>query len=483
MKTYSVEELVRLSGATLLCGEVTRAATKFSFSSKECDEDTVFLPIVGERVDAHDFIGDAYARGCRITFTERGAVEPQTEGMVYLAVDSTVGAWQRLGAAIRKEASAVPIVSITGSVGKTTTKELVATTLTPMGTVLKTVGNKNGQLGVPHMMQMLSEKPDVAVIEMGMSLFGEMARIAPVVAPNYAIITNIGVSHIGNLGSKENIRKEKLSMLNNMQAPGVVLLNGDDALLRELCEVGRGQRSPEEIAMYDETRSKLSELTLLSYGQAEWCDYRFERVRLHPDSSEFLFCYKEMRVFIRLPVPGLHNVANAVAALAVAHRLGIAITDAAKVLENYHPMSMRGAVEQLPRGIWLIDDTYNASPDSMRSGLAILAGTVAKRRIAMLADILELGEQSESCHRQVGAYVAECPVDVLITVGTEARAIAAEAAKKEGLWIMSFATKEAGLKCLLSIVKDGDAILMKGSRGMGLEYAAAALRDVLKTIK
>ncbi len=477
MRTYTVGELATLMGATLIQGDAGREVQAFSFSSKEGDETTVFLPMVGERVDAHDFIGDAYAHGMRVTLTERGTVVPGTEEMSYLAVEKTMDAWQRLGAAVRREYDNIPMVSITGSVGKTTTKELVATALSPAGRVLKTVGNKNGQLGVPQMMLMLSEQPDVAVIEMGMSLFGEMGRIAPVAAPNYGILTNIGVSHIGNLHSQENIRKEKLCMLNHMQSPAVIFVNGDDPLLADLCPKAPGYQGYENMALYPETRQALRRVTVVSYGQAQWCDYRCEAVELMPEASSFAFCFDEERYSVALPVPGIHNVSNAVAALAVAHALNLPVEASIEALRQYRPMAMRGAMERLDGGICMIDDTYNASPDSMRSGLDILAGVEAKRRIAVLADILELGEQSAECHRLVGGYVAERPVDILITIGKEAKEIATGASGKETLTIHSFGTREQGQEFLMSILSEGDAVLLKGSRGMGLDRIASAMRE------
>ncbi len=476
MSTYTVGDLVSHMGAELLQGDAGREVSTFSFSSKEGDGQTVFLPIVGERADAHDYIGDAYAHGMRVTLTERGELVPGTEDMCYLKVDKTADAWQRFGAWVRSEHANVPLVSITGSVGKTTTKELIATALSPLGTVLKTQGNRNGQLGVPQMMLMLTDNTDVAVIEMGMSLFGEMGRIAPVSTPNYAVITNIGVSHIGNLLSQENIRKEKLCCFNHMAAPAVVLVNGDDRLLRVLCPSCPDYRGYEDIDLYPETRAVLAKVTVLSYGTAEWCDYRYSDAVLYGEGSEFTFSCEGVKCKVSLPVPGIHNVSNATAAIAMAIRLGLAPEQAKEALAGYRPMAMRGTVERLQGGICLIDDTYNASPDSMRSGLDILEGTTGTRHIAVLADILELGEQSKACHHLVGKYVAEHCVDVLITIGAEAKEIAVGAA--DGTRdIHSFATRDEGQAYLLSILREGDVVLLKGSRGMGLDHIAKIIRE------
>ena len=484
--SYTVLDIAKGMGAKLLCGDPDATVDRFTFSSKDGDARTMFIPMKGERVDAHDFIADAYAHGVRVTTTERGEIVPGTEGMAYLYTEDARAAWQRFGASLRDRFAAVKMVAVTGSVGKTTTKELVATALLPLGKVLKTEGNKNGQLGVPQMMAELSDDTDAAVIEMGMSLPGEMGRIAAVAKPDCAVITNIGVSHIGNLGSQEAIRREKLSVIDSLSAGGTLLVNGDDPLLAVLCKDNPEYRGTDGIEMYDRTRGRLSDVTIAAYGAAPWCRYRYAEEVLSEDSATFSFVSGDTEVRVELPVPGHHNVSNATAAIAIAGLFGLPAEAAAQALLSYRPMAMRGGIETLADGVIMIDDTYNASPDSMRSGLNVLCAVKAERRIAVLADILELGELSEQCHRSVGRDVAGRPVDILITVGTEARAIAdeAETALREKacddagkLTVIRTTTKEEGRDALLSVVKPGDAVLLKGSRGMGMDAIAKVLRE------
>ena len=478
MKSLTVREITELAQGRLLQGDLQQRIDAFSFSSKEGNETTLFLPIVGERVDAHDFIPDAMAHGMRVTMTERERVETGAEEMTYIAVDSTRDALQRLGRAWRQRYSSVPVVGITGSVGKTTTKEMISAALQTVGVVLKTEGNKNGQLGVPLMVMQLCERQKGAVIEMGMSLFGEMARIAEVAQPNYAVITNIGVSHIGNLHSKENIRKEKLCILNQIQKPAIVFVNGDDPLLAALCPNSPEFAGYDEIALYPKTREQLVNVRFRSYGTAAWCDYRAESIEATKDGVAFLYCHGEVAERVELSVLGRHNVQNAVAAMAVAEAEGIASFVAKRGLKEYRPVAMRGNVEQLPNGVWLIDDTYNASPDSMKSGLDILdAVQNCGRKIAVLADILELGEHSEQCHKAVGDFVCTHAVDILFTIGEEARAIAGAARKKQGIQIHSFSDREEASESLLTLLQEGDAVLLKGSRGMGLDWLAKQVRE------
>ncbi len=478
MKRLTVREITEMMEGTLLQGDPEQTIGEYSFSSKEGGENTLFLPTVGERADAHDFIPDAFANGMRATLTERGRVEPGTEAMTYIAVDSTRDALQRLGKAWRQRYSEIPMVGITGSVGKTTTKEMIYATLQTAGVVLKTEGNKNGQLGVPLMMLLLSGHQRSAVIEMGMSLFGEMARIADVAQPNYAVITNIGVSHIGNLLTQENIRKEKLCILNHIRKPAIAFVNGDDPLLSALCPKSPNFAGYENIDLYPETRAQLPNVQFRSYGTAAWCDYRAENLEILENGVAFDYCHDEVSERVTLPVMGRHNVSNAIAAMAVAEAEGIATFVAKRGLLDYRPMAMRGNVEQLPSGIWLIDDTYNASPDSMKSGLDILEAVRNDgRKIAVLADILELGEQSGECHRLVGSYVNAHSVDVLLTVGEEAKEIAREAGKKKGLLVRSFSNREEAGACLQELLQEGDAVLLKGSRGMGLDRLAKQVRE------
>ena len=478
---YTVSEIAEGMGATILQGDGNRTVSAWTFSSKEGNEDTMFVPMKGERVDAHDFIADAYAHGVRVTTTERGEVVPGTEVLTYLAVSDARAAWQRLGAYWRRKHASVPMIAITGSVGKTTTKELTALALSPKGNVLKTSGNHNGQLGVPQMMAELEDDTDCAVIEMGMSLPEEMGRIAEVAMPDYAAITNIGLSHIGNLGSQEGIRREKLSIVNRLSEGGILFVNGDDPLLRVLCPDCPEYAGTDGILMYPATRERFRSLTVVAYGAEEWCRYRYTGEVLSEETAEFTYAGPNGELAVSLQAPGHHNVSNATLAIAVAETMGVAAADAAEALASYRPMTMRGGRETIPGGIVLIDDTYNASPDSMRSGLDVLCSVSAKRHIAMLADMFELGDHAEEGHRRVGRDVAERPVDVLITVGELSEAMADEAAKRaaetgRATEIISVRTKEEGRDCLLALLSEGDAVLLKGSRGMKLDEVAEALR-------
>ncbi len=458
MPAVKMQEIADMTGGELLCGDGSLVIEAYSTDSRKVSANTLFIPVIGENVDAHDYIKDAYKNGCRATFTSRDDRSCLPEGMTCIKVDNNVFALQRLAEAVRKRFQ-LPIVGITGSVGKTTTKEMIAAALSTELEVLKTHGNMNSQVSLPQMILKLEDKYQIGVIELGMSQVGEMERIVRVARPNTAVITNIGLSHIGQLGSKENILKEKLRILDCMSDNGLVLVNGNDELLSKLksdCDVK---------ALYPCTIDILKKLRIESFGTNEACTHRAENLVIEGEYSEFTYRgYK-----IKLNVGGSHNVLNALAALAVAQAYGVPTDKAAEGLANYKPANMRGEIKKI-RDFTLLDDAYNASPDSMRASLDIFMGIKAERHIAILADILELGELSGECHRAVGRMAAEHKVDVLFTIGNEAHAIAKAARELGNIPIIrEFDSNLDAYKELVGILKTNDAIMVKGSRGMRLE--------------
>ncbi len=468
MRVYQAKEIAEIVNGKIIAGAETVEVTDCSTDSREHGEGLLFVPVIGERVDAHEFIADAYKNGMRVTFTSRGEVIPGTEEMTYIKVEDTVAALQQLAAQVRSEFE-LPLVGITGSVGKTTTKEMIAAALSVEKNVLKTEGNMNSQVGLPKMMMRLTPEHEIAVIEMGMSMPGEMARLAKVAKPACAVLTNIGVSHIGQLGSKENIRQEKLNIINELPERGIIILNADDPLLAEL-KTARGRLDLNEV-----TKEKLVGHRIVTYGTNPDADYCAMDISYMGDKTFFLLSIKNDMVMqpVVLSALGEHNVLNALAAIAVAEYFGVEAKSAAKGLLSYAPPAMRGG-KQEKDGIQVIDDTYNASPDSMKGGIDILMATKAERHVAVLADMLELGDFSADCHREVGAYLAsekaldapEKGVDLLVAIGTEAKYYA-EAAK--GVEAHCFENNTDALAYLKDYLKSGDAVLVKGSRGMHLE--------------
>ena len=413
------------------------------------------MPVKGERTDAHDFILTALRSGAAAVLTQEHS---ESDGpRAWIAVEDTREALQKIAAAYRAKFS-LPVVGVTGSVGKTSTKEMIALALSAGMTVMKTPGNSNSQIGVPLTLFRLSEDCGAAVVEMGMSEFGEMSRIAAVAAPDYAVMTNIGVSHIEQLGSKENILTEKLHITDRFHKGSVLFLNGDDEMLRSAA-------------------GKVSFETVL-YGTAPDCAFRAERIETVGDSTWFHYIAPDgAQGEARLPAIGRHHVLNALAGLAVAQRLGVPLPRAAQAFEEYRAPAMRQQIKRA-NGFTVIDDSYNSSPDSAKSSLGVLQTIPGERRIAVLADMLELGTFSERGHREVGAAAARSGVGLLITVGERARQIAAGAQEASpGLDCRVCLDNAQACETLKAEVRAGDVVLVKGSRGMHTEEIVGMLLD------
>lgn len=489
MESFSALKIAEIVGGSILYGDSNKVISDISTNSKEGNENTLFVPIIGERVDAHNFIIDAYNSGIRVTFTMRDTIEENTEEMTYIRVTHTLDALQQIATYYRDQFT-LPIIGITGSVGKTTTKEMIAAALSVKYNVLKTIGNMNSQVGLPQMMLKIAPEHDIAVIEMGMSLSGEMERLAKIVKPTLAVVTNIGVSHIGQLGSKENIRAAKLNIMNEFQKDTILFVNGEDELLYEVYDAYRKDfadietsKKQSNIKVSSETRKALNNAKVEAFGLQSDFAYSAKNIRNVGEQTFFNFCFLDSRgkmveEEIILNVLGTHNVLNAVVALSVAYTYGIKPQDAKKGLEEYRPISMRGGIEKL-QGITLVDDTYNASPDSMKSAVdVLLALPETKRRIAVFADILELGEMSRSCHYDVGKYLAGTTVDLVVTVGSEAGYIIDGIRdNNDRITTLNFMDNERASKYLLSELKSGDSIILKGSRGMHLDEIVHKIKE------
>ena len=485
MKEIRVAELVKAVDGELIYGEENGIISSVSTNSKEIEEGALFVPIIGERVDAHQFIDMAFGGGATATFTSR-KIENFVEGKAYIKVEDTVKALQKAAAWYRSQFD-VKLIGITGSVGKTTTKEMIAAALEESFVVLKTKGNMNSQIRLPLMMFELETDTQIAVIEMGMSEVGEMSRLAAIAKPDLVVMTNIGVSHIGQLGSKDNIRKEKMNIIDQCVPGTKVFVNGEDPLLQQLCqfsaEAAKGKAPSREL--FDEaTIEKIGQIQVECFGTGENCEYRGIDNKTVGEKQKYTYVSRNCREEIQLAVLGAHNVNNATVAMAIAEFFGVEPAKAKEGLAAYRPIAMRGQIYE-HAGRKIIDDTYNASPDSMKSGASVLLEMEGvSRRIAVFADVLELGEVSRSCHYEVGQFLADKVVnghklDAVLTVGKEAKAIC-EAIKdsKSDMFVKAFASNEEIIAYLKEYSCAGDGILVKGSRGMHMEKVVKALQEM-----
>ena len=450
-----------------------------STDSRSVKQGDLFIALRGENFDAHNFVPEVIAKGAALV-----VVEHIVEGVSLdrqIVVPNSLHAFGKIGAYNRSLYKGV-VIGLTGSAGKTTTKEEIKFALGRFGKTYATSGNHNNNVGVPITLCNMDMDAEYAVIEMGMSEEGEMARLAAVARPQTAVVTNIGVAHIGQLGTRENIRKEKLDLIREFPDGGVLILNGDDPLLSEIAAVHNGMTEPERVCLSERAGERLAKAVVRTYGTGEDADYRASDIRLTPQGTRFTFTSRggdgeeiELQAF------GIHNVYNALAALAAADRFGIAAADAKKALKEWRPPRMRGTIE-VTGGITLIDDTYNANPDSMKGAIDLLADlTGVTRRIAVLADMLELGELSGSCHREIGEYIVsrkEGAPDLVVLIGRESRHIAEAIREKGGRQqIRHFMENAEAAAYLKQAVRPGDAVVIKGSRSMKLDEVADALRS------
>ena len=458
MKSIQISDIVKAVSGIVLWGEDTAKIRQVVIDSRQAEEGCLFVPIIGERVDAHRFIPDVLKAGAACVFTSDKTIRGERGTGIY--VKDTLKALQDFGAWYRSKFS-IPVVGITGSVGKTTTKEMISAVLETKYRTLKTIGNLNSQIGLSLMMFHIEEDTEMAVFEMGISMPGEMERLVDIARPETAVMTNIGVSHIGNLGSRENICREKGKILTHFGKEGTLFICGNGDL----------QKLSAENVPYDCCEGNCR---TIFYGTEMGCEYYADDIHGTKDGQIFDFHSPEGTYPVELSVMGIHNVCNAVVALAIGLKYGVPVETGKEALKAYQPIAMRGVVKEV-RGIHIIDDTYNASPDSITSNIhALFAYPGEGRRIAVLADVLELGEQSEELHRGIGEYILKEKeegrvLSLLVTVGQESAHISNFVKDNSDIQTIHFSEKEKALPYLQEQAVAGDWILVKGSRGMQMD--------------
>lgn len=459
MVPIRVKDVLQATGGSLLCGGEDAVITDVVTDSRQVKEGTLFVPIIGERVDAHRFIPDVMSAGAAASFTSDRQRVTETGACIY--VEDTLTALQKLAAWYRQQFD-IPVIGVTGSVGKTTTKEMISTVLGVKYNVLKTIGNLNSQIGVALMMFHIEEDTELAVFEMGMSMPGEMARLVEIARPQTAVLTNIGVSHIGNLGSREKITYEKGHIVKYVGSSH----NGRFYI----CGNGDLQKLSRENIPYAENASPCE---TVFYGMADGCAYAASDLQVAGEGQRFLY-HGQKECAAELSVMGRHNVENAVIALALGEQFGVGLSEAAEALKGYRSFSMRGERKDC-HGYHIIDDTYNASPDSINSNIdALFDYSEEGDKIVVLGDVLELGVQAEELHRGIGDFiVGEAKkgkkLSCVITVGEGAGYISSQVEEKSDIRTKACLDNDEAAEFLKQIVKPGDWVLVKGSRGMHMD--------------
>lgn len=417
--------------------------------SRAVREGCIFVAFPGERFDGHDFAAGALEKGALYVVLNHPVDGVPVEKAV-LCPDS-YRAMMTMGANYRSQYHP-RIVGVTGSVGKTTTKQMCYAAIAGFGNTIKTEGNQNNELGLPRTLFQIGSDTRYAVVEMGMSHLGEIDRLARCARPDVGIITCIGVSHIGNLGSQENICKAKLEICAGLPAGAPLVLNGDDPFLRKA-------------ALPDHVRP-----VWFSLGDEEGADVCALSIQQEGDGMRFVLEDREEGSFdVTIPAMGRHNVANALAAYCAATRLGLDARRVIAGLADFQQTGMRQHVVH-SKGVDVIEDCYNANPDSMKAALAMFHEYPCRRRFALLGDMLELGELSGQAHAEVGRQAAECGLDLLVCYG-EASADMARTAQAAGVNAVHAASYREAADALLAQLRPGDALLVKASRGMALEKA------------
>lgn len=450
MKTLSIKEIASALGAEYT-GEAV--ITGISIDSRTVEKGDLYIAIQGENFDGHIFSKSAVENGASAVMCHKD-IDCDCPKII---VKDTQEAFLALAAWYRQQFP-ILVVGLTGSVGKTTTKEMIAAALSSEKNTLKTEGNLNNSIGVPRTLMRLEESTQAAVVEMGMDQKGQISVLTNCVKPDAAVITNIGVSHMENLGSREGILSAKLEIVEGLKEGGKLFLNSDDPYLMS------AHIENHEVIYYGINNSS--------------CKYKAENIKAIGAETEFDIRFDGKTQHILIPTIGIHNVYNALAAFAVSCEHGILPENAADGLSKYTPSGMRQRLRTVS-GITFIEDCYNASPDSVRAAINTLSSLSAKRKIAVLGDMLELGSVSEDAHRNSGMLAAKKKTDAVFTFG-ERSVATAEKAKEMGVpFTESFLTHEALTDKLYSFIKDGDAVLFKGSRGMKLEEVINPLYEKL----
>lgn len=463
MKNMTLENIEKACGGRYIGTEAAKKTEVLGvvIDSRQVESGYLFVAIPGEKVDGHKFIPDVFAKGAAAVLSEQQLEDPAGP---YILVESTTKALRDLAEYYRKSLD-IKVVGITGSVGKTSTKEMIASVLSEKYKVLKTEGNYNNEIGLPLTIFKIRAEHEVAVLEMGISEFGEMHRLATMANPDICVITNIGLCHLENLKTRDGILKAKTESFAHLKKDGIAILNGDDDKLSTIRQVG--DKEP------------------VFYGMEEKMEYREDAKKsVYATGVENLGLYgMQARIHtpegerdVRIPIPGEHNVYNALAATAVGLSLGLSLDQISSGILK--AKTIGGRTNLLNTGsMTVIDDCYNANPVSMKASIDVLA-TAEGRKIAVLGDMGELGENEKKLHYEVGEYLAKKEIDVLFCAGELSEEIA-KAAQKESKTceVYYFKTRDALLEQLLPFLKKGDTVLVKASHFMEYPKIVKALTD------
>lgn len=456
MQTLTVFEITCAVSGKLLAGNEHTEVTSVTSDSRKVSVGALFIPWKGERFDGHDFIDDALSDGAAAALTERELPQYRADKS-YILVSDMKKALKALAGYYRSR-FILPFVQVTGSTGKTTAKEMIAAVLREKYETLKTIGNFNGELGTPLLLLSLSERHEAAVVETGMDAPGQIRALGEIIRPHFAAIVNVGVAHMERLGSRENILKAKCEIFDYLDRDGVAILNGDDDMLSKL------------------------DLPYRTYfcGKGENCNVRISDVSHRGLTDTTCTVTTEKDSYrLTIPAPGDHMPYPAAMALIIAEEMGLNKDEIIRGIASYTTTGDRMRVERLAGGRIMLNDSYNANPQSMEAALRTLATVELRRRIAFLGDMKELGDATESGHNAMGRLAGELGIDVLFCTGPYCRDYMVTAAKEAGVRdVRWYATKDEAYQDLVEVFTERSALLLKGSHFANrLDLAADYLRD------
>ncbi len=447
-----IKEILQATKGKLIQGNEEEEINEFCRDTRIIKEGDAYIGIKGENFDGNTLWKNAFENGAStvilqgIDFSKENLEKYKNENII--VVEDTIEALADIATYRRMLfGKDFPVIGVTGSVGKTSTKDIIANVVSQKYKTLKTQGNNNNNIGLPFTIFNLKDQ-EAAVIEMGMNHFGEISKLTKIAKPTISVITNIGTSHIGNLGSRENILKAKLEILEGMDKK-VLVINNDNDLLHKF---------------YLENK----DVEIHTYGIENESEVTAENIVLNENESEFVCNIKGEKFNVRVPVGGIHFVYNALCAATVGTLLGLSKEQIENGIKTFELTKKRMDITELKNGVTIINDSYNASFESMQASLKYLSGLNAKRKIAVLGDMFELGEYSKELHEKVGKEVVKNKIDILVCCGDSAKYIV-NMAKKEGMpkeKVFYFDNKEQIEKFIRENAQNGDSVLFKASNGM-----------------
>lgn len=451
MRNLKIKEILEVTKGELIQGDLELECKNFSKDTRTIQKGDTYLAIKGEKFDGNLFWKQALENGADCVIVSEIPKDKEVlknyENKTIIRVKDTLEALYEI-AKLKRSFYQIPVIAITGSVGKTSTKDIIANVVSKKYKTLKTIGNNNNNIGLPFTILKLQDE-EAMVLEMGMNHFGEIRLLTNIAKPDICVITNIGTSHIGNLGSRKNILKAKLEILEGNEKATVVI-NKDNDLLHKWQEENQNEK------------------TIITYGIQEHSDMNAKEIKLNNDSSEFACELENKKVNITVPVGGEHFILNALCAVSVGKILKIEPEKIVEGIEGFELTKKRMDTTELANGIKIINDAYNASLESMQASLNYLAEFKNNRKIAVLGDMLELGEYTKELHEKVGEAVVQSQIDILFCAGEKAKYIE-EQAKAKGMTkenVYWFENKEKMVEKIKEVAKANDIILLKASNGM-----------------